>query len=197
MLKTRLLVFIILAPILSGQFVRAQSSQLPEPRADVPNNKFVVGPRFVHMPKGVFVLVRRGREIGAIRFTRIEPSGAIGQGSATYESYFQGDGSGSFLTTNVVKRSGEITIKPLKGISHSTMWQPGQDKLWVGKWWFGCLGITLVNMSPHFGEKANGFEFAPTSARDVSEIDISDKRLQWFRYDSNASITLSVSELPK
>ncbi|HLK53845.1 MAG TPA: hypothetical protein VKU42_10325, partial [Candidatus Angelobacter sp.] len=73
----------------------------------------------------------------------------------------------------------------------------GQNKLWVGKWWFGCLTPSLINMSSHFSEKDKGYEFAPTSARSVREIDASDNRLKWFRFDPNARIVVPVSDLPK
>jgi hypothetical protein len=74
-----------------------------------------MGPNYVHVPEEFFVLVRKGREIGAIRFIRIEQD-AQGNGKSTYETYFQGDGSGSFLNSNVVKRTGEIDIRPMRGI---------------------------------------------------------------------------------
>ena len=157
---------------------------------------FDIGPRYVHMPEGYFVLVRKGKSMGAIRLIRITQS-APNLGRATYESYFQGDGSGSFRNSSVIRRSGELDIKPLKGISHSMMHQPGQDKLWVGKWWFGCLSPSLINMSSHFSDNDEDYEFAPTSARDVTEIDVSDKTLRWFRYDANAHVTVSVPDLPK
>jgi hypothetical protein len=154
-----------------------------------------MGPNYVHVPEEFFVLVRKGREIGAIRFIRIEQD-AQGNGKSTYETYFQGDGSGSFLNSNVVKRTGEIDIRPMRGI-HEFAWQPGQNKLWVGKWWFGCYSPSLVNMSSHFSEKDEGYEFAPTSAQNVAEIDASDKRLRWFRFNPDARIVVPVSDLPK
>ncbi|MCU1253615.1 MAG: hypothetical protein JWQ49_6644 [Edaphobacter sp.] len=155
-----------------------------------------MGPYAVHMPEKFFVLVRKGREIGAIRFTKINLN-ADGDGESTYESYFQADGSGSFMNSNVIKRSGEITIKPVRGVSHTLSWWPGQHKLWVGKWWFGCMSPSLINMTSHFSDKDEGFEFAPTSAQNIAEIDASDRHLRWFRFDPNARITLQVSDLPK
>jgi hypothetical protein len=84
----------------------------------------------------------------------------------------------------------------MRGI-HEFAWQPGQNKLWVGKWWFGCYSPSLVNMSSHFSEKDEGYEFAPTSAQNVAEIDASDKRLRWFRFNPDARIVVPVSDLPK
>ena len=196
-MQQRVLALMISATMTIGSFLHAQSSEASAGRADILSTGFIVGPRFVHVPKGVFLLVRRGREIGAIRFTRIEPSGGIGQGSSTYESYFQGDGSGSFQTVNVMKLSGVIDIKPIRGVSHSLSWQPGSNKLRVGRWWFGCLSIDLINMSPHFFQYDQGYEFAPTSAHEITEVDASAMGLKWFRYDANSSIKLSLAVLPK
>jgi hypothetical protein len=52
-------------------------------------------------------------------------------------------------------------------------------------------------MSSHFSEKDEGYEFAPTSAQNVAEIDASDKRLRWFRFNPDARIVVPVSDLPK
>jgi hypothetical protein len=182
----------LLAAVFSAQLVRSQS---PLKQSDSPRAQFTMGPNYVHVPEEFFVLVRKGREIGAIRFIRIEQD-AQGNGKSTYETYFQGDGSGSFLNSNVVQRTGEIDIRPMRGI-HEFAWQPGQNKLWVGKWWFGCYSPSLVNMSSHFSEKDEGYEFAPTSAQNVAEIDASDKRLRWFRFNPDARIVVPVSDLPK
>jgi hypothetical protein len=70
-----------------------------------------------------------------------------------------------------------VHIQPIRGV-HAFAWQPGQNKLWVGKWWFGCMSPNLVNMSEHFSEKDTGFEFAPTSAQSVEEVNALDKELR-------------------
>jgi hypothetical protein len=160
------------------------------------NELFVFGPNSVYVPEGFFVLVRKGQEIGAFRLIKVEQGDPNGIGKSAYESYFQVDGSGSFLKPNVVRRSGEIDIKPMKGM-HAFAWQPGQNRLRVGKWWFGCLANQLINMAPGFSERDAGYEFAPTSARIITEIDAADIRLRWFRFDPNNRISVPVAELPK
>jgi hypothetical protein len=186
------MLFSLLAALFSVQLVRSQS---PLQQGYSSGAQFAMGPRYVHLPEKFFLLVRKGREVGAIRLIKIEED-AQGNGKSTYETYFQGDGSGSFMKSNVVKRSGELDIKPMSGV-HAFAWRPGQDKLLVGKWWFGCYSPSLVNMSSHFSEEDEGYEFAPTSAQEIAEIDASDKRLRWFRYLPDTSITVSVSDLPK
>jgi hypothetical protein len=192
MRKTMLLISLIAASF-GAQPFRAQS---PTEQVDGSKAQFDMGPYSVHMPEKFFVLVRKGREIGAIRLTKIKLD-SDGNGESAYESYFQGDGSGSFMNSNVVKRSGEITSKPVRSITHTLSWEPGQHRLWVGKWWFGCMSPTLIPMSPHYSKKDEGFEFAPTSAQNITEIDASDKRLRWFRFDPDTRISVQVSDLPK
>jgi hypothetical protein len=159
--------------------------------------EFVVGPGEVRVPKGVFLLIRKGHEIGAIRFTSIEPGADVGTGKASYESYFQGDGSSSFRSANVEKQAGSIDLKPLKGLGRASF-QIGKDKVEVGKWAFRTGHPGGINMWPCRGsERDYGYEFAPTSARGVEEVDASDKRLRWFRFDRDSSVTLQVADLPK
>jgi hypothetical protein len=191
-LKARFLVMLLA----SSLAMQAPGAQPEAQKAEASEPQFVFGPNCVLMPVGVFVLVRKGRETGAFRLTQLEKN-SDGLGKSTYESYFQGDGTSSFTSSTVVNRTGEVDIKPMTGISHSLTWQPGPDKLWIGKWWFGCLSPNLVNMTLHFSENDEGFWFAPTSAHDVKEIDASDARLRWFRFDTNASVRVSISDLPK
>jgi hypothetical protein len=74
-----------------------------------------------------------------------------------------------------------------------------QYTAWIGKWSFTFASPILISMatpSPEAGEDG-AYEFAPTSACDVSEIDALDKRLRWFRYDSKTKVVLPLAELPK
>ena len=160
-------------------------------------DEFVVGPGQVLVPKGVFLLVRKGNKVGAIRFISIEQGKEIGTGRATYESYFKGDGSTSFRSQSVHKQTGSIDLKPLKGIGRAAF-QFGKDKVRVGDWAFRSDSPGSIDMWPYRGaQKDYGYEFAPTSARDVTEIDLSDKRLRWFRFEKDSRVTLRVIDLPK
>ena len=166
-------------------------------KANDNSTDFIVGPRAVRLPVGRFLLVRKGHALGAIRFTNGQHGESNSYGTASYESYFQGDGSGSFLASNVVKQSGEISLKPLTGIGRLSF-GGGKRRLRVGTWSFACHAPGWMNMWP-FGEdeRDQGFEFAPTAAQELAEIQVLDKRLQWFRYDSNSSRTLHLSDLAK
>ena len=159
--------------------------------------QFIVGPRATLMPVGVFMLVRRGNSLGAVRFTSIEHGKEFGTGKATYESYFQADNIRSFLDKSVVKKSGVIDLGPLMGIGRLAF-QLGPDSVEIGPWSFGSSAPGSFDMWPYRGDsKDYGYEFAPTSAQSVAEINASDSRLRWFRFDSESSVILPVSELPK
>jgi hypothetical protein len=160
-------------------------------------DQFVVGPGEVLLPKGVFLLVRKGHEIGAIRFTSIELGAGAATGKARYESYFLADGSDSFRSSNVRKRTGNNELRPLKGIGELSF-QTGNDKVSVGHWSFLSSSPGAVSMWPYRGsQKDYGYEFAPTSARDLVEIDASDKRLHWYRFDNNSRVEVPIADLPK
>src|SRR5690348_15889152 len=72
------------------------------------DGRFVVGPRSISLPQEFFLLVRKDGKYGAFRLLAIEPGKEPRYGTATYESYLQGDGTGSFLSANVIKKSGEL-----------------------------------------------------------------------------------------
>jgi hypothetical protein len=158
--------------------------------------QFIVGPRATLMPVGVFILVKKDKSVGAIRFTSIEHGSEFGTGKATYESYFQADSTKSFVDKSVVKKSGIIDLRPLTGIGRFAF-QTGNDRVDIGPWSFSSSFPGNLDMWPYRGDSQDyGYEFAPTSAQSVAEINISDSRLRWFRFDPDASITLKVSEMP-
>jgi|SRR5580704_16202804 hypothetical protein len=94
----------------SGMLACGQSAQVNAGPERTTTNQFVVGASEVLVPKGVFLLIRKGQQTGAIRFTSIEQGGTVGTGKASYESYFQADGSGSFRSSNVRKLGRVHTI---------------------------------------------------------------------------------------
>src|SRR6267142_140867 len=161
---------------------------------------FVIGASSVLVPEGVFLLIRKDGRIGAVRFTNIERRGEACIGRASYDSYFQADGSGSFKATNVRKRTGRINLKPPRGPGKlSLLVNFGYPKVRIGDWAFTAYCPNGLYEWPHsaMSQKDYGFEFAGTSAREVEEIDTSDKRLRWFRYDPNNKVILPISDLPK
>ena len=160
-------------------------------------DRFVVGPGEVLAPDGVFLLVRKGRDIGAVRFANIKEGTEVGTGKARYDSYFPADRSGGFGSRNVHMQTGENELKPLNGIGRLAF-QFGNNRVRIGNWSFLSSSPGAVSMWPYRGsQKDYGYEFAPTSAREVGEIDAFDKRLRWFRFSKDSRVTLQVADLPK
>lgn len=153
------------------------------------------------MPVGAFLLVRKGAQIGTIRIISIDPPDTRYIGKTAYESFFQADGSGSFSAKNVVRRTAELSIQPSKGPGRGIyIYRPGMYKAQIGQWTFPFNTSTVMAMSDASfwtGVGDHGYEFAPTSACNLSDVDVHDKRLQWFRFDRNASVILPLSDLPK
>jgi len=194
------LIAAILGVVLGG--LRIEQSQCP---ADGPTDgtakQFVLGGGYIKLPVGAFLLVRKNGEIGAIRIAKVAPGGTEWVGKSTYESLFQSGGSGDLITGNALRKTGEIDIQKAKGPGRGLyIYQPGQDKATIGDWSFVFANPTAMTMwgkTKGQSKDVYGFEFAPTSACSASEIDVSDKRLRWFRYDRNASVTLPIAGLPK
>ena len=153
------------------------------------------------MPAGAFLLVRKHHELGAIRLISIDPTSTEWLGKSVYESFFQGDGSGSLLGPKVERRTGELNLQPSKGPGRGIyVYKPGPYRASIGKWSFGFDGPSMMEMSDASfwaGVGDHGYEFAPTSACNLSEIDPNDTRLRWFRFDRNANVNLPLAKLPK
>ena len=161
---------------------------------------FVISIGTVTMPVGAFLLIRKDGQIAAIRLTSIDPAATQYLGKSTYESFFQPDRSGLLSARNVDHRTGEVDIRPTKGVHAVYLHTGGNRDAHVGKWTFRFVFPSLMVMSDAsfwsgFGD--HGYEFAPTSACTLSEIDAADKQLRWFRWDRSTQIILPLSDLPK
>lgn len=161
---------------------------------------FVISAGTVTMPVRAFLLVRKSGQVGAIRLTSIDPAATKYLGKSAYESYFQPDQAGSFLAKKVDHQTGALDIQPTKGVHAVYTHTSGNHDAHVGKWTFHFSYPNLMEMSDSSfwkGYGDHGYEFAPTSACQLSEIDATDKRLRWFRWDKTTQVNLPLSDLPK
>lgn len=174
---------VVTAPVTRPSVQKAEGRKMG---MELSGDRVVVGSGAVFVPSGVFLLVRKGNSYGAIRFTEIKLGEKGGVGSAVYESYFQGDASGSFTSINVLKRGGRLSFKR------------GAPRLRVGEWAFEYAEPGCVKMFPHAaGPGDYGYEFAPIAIRDVAKIDVRDKRIQWYKYDINSWVEILLKDLPQ
>ena len=169
-------------------------------RVDGASTRFVISIGTVTMPVGAFLLVRNGGQVGAIRLTSFDPVATQYQGKSNYESFFLPDKSTSFTAKNVERQAGEIYIGPTTGVHAVYTHTAGHNTARAGKWIFYFSYPTLMNMSHASfwkGEREEGYEFAPTSACNLAEIDAADKGLRWFRWDRTTRVTMLLADLPK
>jgi len=198
-MSLRRVIHLVLAGIvLSGGLGKAQTRCPMDTRAGDLAKQFRIGGTSIQMPIGAFLLVRKNGQIGAIRLTNIDLTATEDYGKSSYESYFLSDALSSFNAATAMRQSGELDVRPLKGPGRDLwIYQPGPHKALIGKWSFSFVTPDMMWMAPYHRSPNKDYEFAPTSACDVSEIDATDKRLRWFRYDPNVSVVLRLADLPK
>lgn len=170
--------------ILPSPFVLASESEalLLSPPG---TNEVHIAPNGISVPLGRILLVRKGMEYGALIITEAWIENREEDKYARYESYYQGDKTGDFSNKNVQVRKGKLS-RP-KGI-------------WVGGGhWFSfrlrpeirCGRIKLLWFYKTFvcffgygqAQGDYGIELAPTKWTDISEVNVFDPRLKWYRYD--------------
>jgi len=168
-------------------------------RQDDAATRFTVSMGAVSLPIGAFLLIRNGSQMGAFRLVSIDPAPPK-YDKARYESILLPDKSTSFSGKGVVSHAGEISFGPTWGLHAVYTHTPGDNRAHIGRWTLRFAYPWVLEMSPKSLWKAEhdaGFEFAPTSACQLSEIDATDKRLRWFRWDKTTQINLPLADLPK
>lgn len=138
----------------------------------------------VEIPLGRMLLVRKDAEYCAVKFTRFWTEKGAKEQYATYEVYYQKDGSGNFLNKNVKFSQGKASTLPPRGPFYPLKWQPGKPEVKCGslKLLWGYKGFVC------FFERGNspgehGIELAPTPWTSVKEVNVFDPRVKWYRYD--------------
>jgi len=198
MLLRKVLLFVIVAIVLSSKSEIAQSRCPLETRSGDRATQFRIGGSSIQMPIGAFLLVRKNGEIGAIQLTSIDPRATEDIGMSSYESYSSSGSPGLFHATSTTRQTGELDVRPLKGPDRDLwIYQPGPHKARIGKWSFSFVTPDIMWMAPYHRNPSRDYEFAPTSACDPSEIDVQDRRLRWFRSNPDATVVLPLSDLAK
>ena len=144
-MRTLIALVILLVGLAPAAFGQSATQTNPSKDVQKSDDQYLVGPGATLMIKGVFLLIRKGGQVGAVLFLSIELSSDVGLGRAKYESYFfQNDLTKSFSDRGVVRQAGEIDLKPLWGLGHLAF-QLGKDRIDVGPWSFGCSHPGLLN----------------------------------------------------
>jgi hypothetical protein len=151
----------------------------------------MVHPFFIASPIGRWVLLRRGKDLCALRFTdfnrirteeNLPPSWTRESFFAKYDWYCQSNGSGKFVGAHEERGHGQASRKP-------NLWrfERGDKHIKCGPLkvqWDYPNRISLVEKDIRSGaRKPNDIEIALTGWKDISEVSARDSRLIWYRYD--------------
>jgi hypothetical protein len=139
-----------------------------------------------YMPRGRFLLIRKKDEACAITFTRFwnEKQGSKKEKHAAYISYYQNDGSGNFLSQNVKITEGQSSHLPNRGWCRLFTWQSGITCVKCGPLKFGWGDYSFVGAFEEGDYSGNyRFEFAPTPLENITDVNVSDKPIKWYRYE--------------
>lgn len=178
------------------------------------NEDFVPpGPDEVHisgisiiMPLKKILLVRKGSEYCAIKFTKAwsENTSEVGsifvaKGSdeyATYELYYQGDSSGDFSRTNVQFRSDKLSFPKPRGIGRLAF-SFGNKEIKCGSIKLDWFGKGSVYFSKEGQKEVDSpIELAPTKWSFITQANVFDTRLKWYRYDeSRKRVNIPIDKL--
>lgn len=203
---TKTITFII-ACILSAMSVREGIAGMDDYR-EPKDSEIFIGHACIELPLERLLLIRKGSRYCAIKFIRYWMevdeerkkmfSKDVAQGTftarmiqdatmkryAAYEAYYQGDGSGDFSKNNVTKNEDAASALPLTGPFRPFIYQPGNSFVECGPikltWQYKkmvCFG------PPDKGRGDFGFELAPTPWVDISQMNVSDPRIKWYRDD--------------
>ena len=156
---------------------------LKHPIVSFEPNDVGVTPIQLAVPLGRIILVRKNSEHCVIKFIQFWTGKTEEDYFANYESYYQGDKSGNFSKKNVQVRKEELSSPKPWGIGRFAFSFGNRDVLcgdiklgWSSKGWISFYGSDQR-------EGDYGIELAPTQWTDVSQVDVFDPRVDWYRYN--------------
>lgn len=140
----------------------------------------------IEIPLKRILLIRKDTHYCAVRFTKFwtEKEKREKEKYATYEAYYQSDGSGNFSNKNVTKIDGKASWLPFKGPFRPFIYQPGDSYIKCGPYKLVWEYKKIVGFGPpDKGRGDFGFELAPTPWRDIKEVNVFDPRVKWYKND--------------
>jgi hypothetical protein len=142
-----------------------------------------IGPNAVRIPLGKFLLVRKDNNYGAVKLTESRAGQKEGEEFAKYISFYQADGSGDFSRPNVQITQGELRKCKLFGIGRLAFDFGNKDircgpirLTWSPKGW-----VRFYSTKQEQGD--HGISLAPTAWEEISQVNVFESRIVWYKYD--------------
>jgi hypothetical protein len=130
-------------------------------------------------------MARKDNEYCALRIVEIWRPQELNKSYSIIETYYQGDSSGDYSRTNVQYQIEKIR-PPLPGGCIPVGYHYWDfDPIQCGSFYLYWTPKTLIYF-PEKKELLGKIELAPTMWRHISEINLSDPRLKWYRYDDTS-----------
>lgn len=161
-------------------------------------------------PVGRFLLLRRGEELCAIRFTEFhrghdaKPPTLFHSGDesfyAEYDWFYPENEKGSFLGDDVDSGHQELDRQPLVGLMFGRLgFQLGTTRIKCGpfdpEWYYPTM--VDFDIIVEEGSIDPGIELAPTKWTKLSEINLQDPTLKWYGYnEEQPNVFIPVEDLP-
>ncbi len=178
----------------SGMAASKKGEDIRPPR----QNEVHIDANGVMMPLGRILLVRKDSDYCAIKFIKFWTGKTEDDRYATYEAYYQGDKTADFNNKNVTfKREELYAPKPSFSFFGHPFAFGAKKEVRCGPiklWWTGFGSVYFFKRYQREGEY--GIEFAPTKWTDISQVNVFDHRLKWYRYDENRKrVNIPVDQL--
>jgi hypothetical protein len=155
-----------------------------------------ITPVAIKMPLNKFLLVRKDSNYCALKFVKFWQGQTEQDFFAECQSYYQDNKSGDFSKTNVIARKHELSFPKPRGIGRFAF-SFGNMNIRCGSidlHWFGKGWVNFYGKNQEEGDY--GIEMAPTKWTDISQVNVFDKRLTWYRYDPKRNNTeIPIDEL--
>ena len=161
-------------------------------------NEVHIGQTAIEMPRDRILLVRRQSDYCAIKFTKFWTGKTEEDLFAAVESYYPNKKNGYFSGKNVEVRKEELSSPKAGWSLFGHPFAIGlKEKIQCGPftlWWIGRGAVYFFERSQTQGD--HGMEFAPTKWTDISEVNVFDPSLKWYRYDeSRQRINIPIDKL--
>jgi hypothetical protein len=146
-------------------------------------NDVHIGPNVIAIPLGKILLVRKDGDYCAVKFTEFWTGKTKEDVYARYESYYQDDKTGDFSNKNAQFKKDRLSFPKPRGIGRLAF-SFGKKNIRCGpiKLFWSGKG-TVYFHSDGQAQSDYGIELSPTIWSDISEVNIFDPRIKWYKYD--------------
>lgn len=178
----------------------ARALQARDRAAEEASEFAAASPILVAAPLNRWVLLRKGNALCALRFTTFRhepvkdkmPSTTRDSFFASYDWFYQADGSQELSKPNVQSGHGEASQKP-------NLWRIARGSRFVkcgsikAQWGYPN-SILLINRNynipydPKISDQPNDIEVALTGWKNIKDVNALDPRLTWHRYNAQGDL---------